>query len=173
VKLLNWVVPQLRLRGAGIIPFLPGVGARGHWNVVSWRQKQNQEPLTLALSRRERGLTEVFGRSAPMCDTEPNARFKTNRNRLPLPRERGLTEVFGRSAPMCDTESNARFKTNRNRLPLPRERGLTEVFGRSAPMCDTESNARFKTNRNRLPLPRERAGVRGSHPTKPKPCARF
>ncbi|CAI8836757.1 hypothetical protein EMIT0P265_20419 [Pseudomonas zeae] len=85
--------------------FLPGWALEviGIW--VSCKQKQNQEPLTLALSRRERGLTEVFGRSAPMCDTE--------------------------------------------------------------------SNARFKTNRNRLPLPRERAGVRGSHLTKPKPCARF
>jgi hypothetical protein len=51
-------------------------------------QKQNQKPLTLALSQRERGLTAVDGRDTPTCDTESNASFETNRNRLPLLGER-------------------------------------------------------------------------------------
>jgi len=48
-----------------------------------------QKPtLTLALSRRERVLTELFGRSAPTCNTESNADSERPTNRLPLPRER-------------------------------------------------------------------------------------
>ncbi|GEM_PF-245799 len=35
-----------------------------------------EKPLTLALSQRERGLTEVFGRDTPTCNTEPNLSFK-------------------------------------------------------------------------------------------------
>ena len=50
--------------------------------------KPDQEPLTLTLSRRERGLTEVFGRVTPTCDTESNSDFEKPKNRLPLPRER-------------------------------------------------------------------------------------
>ncbi len=37
---------------------------------------QNQKPLTLALSRRERGLTEVNARDTPTCDSESYAIFK-------------------------------------------------------------------------------------------------
>ena len=33
--------------------------------IKSQIKKPNQKPLTLALSRRERGLTEVFGRVTP------------------------------------------------------------------------------------------------------------
>ncbi|VVM66492.1 hypothetical protein PS624_01575 [Pseudomonas fluorescens] len=51
-------------------------------------QKPDQEPLTLALSHRERGLTEVFGRATPTCDTELNSSFEKPKNRPPLPRER-------------------------------------------------------------------------------------
>jgi len=51
--------------------------------------KPDQEPLTLALSRRERGLTEVFGRDTPTCNTESNSDSKKQTNRrLTLP-ERG------------------------------------------------------------------------------------
>jgi hypothetical protein len=49
---------------------------------------KDQKPLTLALSRRERELTEVFGRAAPTCDTELNSDFEKHTNRPPLPRER-------------------------------------------------------------------------------------
>ncbi len=52
------------------------------------KPKPDQEPLTLALSQRERELTEVFGRNTPTCDTESNAGFEHHTNRLPLPRER-------------------------------------------------------------------------------------
>jgi len=51
-------------------------------------QKPEQKPLTLALSRRERGLTEVFRRNTPTCDIESNADSEKPANRLPLPRER-------------------------------------------------------------------------------------
>ena len=51
-------------------------------------QEPDQEPLTLALSRRERELTVVFGRTTPTCDTELNSDFEKLTNRLPLPRER-------------------------------------------------------------------------------------
>jgi len=37
------------------------------------KPKQDQEPLTLALSRRERGLTAWTGRDTPTWDTESNS----------------------------------------------------------------------------------------------------
>jgi hypothetical protein len=51
-------------------------------------QKPDQKPLTLALSRRERGLIELFGRGTPTCDTALNSDSEKLTNRLPLPRER-------------------------------------------------------------------------------------
>ena len=51
-------------------------------------EELNQEPLTLALSRRERGLIEWFGRSTPTWDIELNSSFEKPTNRPPLPRER-------------------------------------------------------------------------------------
>ena len=51
-------------------------------------QKPDQEPLTLALSRRERELIAVFGRATPTCDTALNSGFEKHTNRPPLPRER-------------------------------------------------------------------------------------
>jgi hypothetical protein len=51
-------------------------------------QKQDQEPLTLALSRRERGLTGVLGRDSPTCDTALNSSIEKPTNRLPLLGER-------------------------------------------------------------------------------------
>jgi hypothetical protein len=61
----------------------------------------DQEPLTLALSRRERELTEVFWRDTPTCDTALNADFEKHTNLLPLPsgREIELIEVFGGDTP--------------------------------------------------------------------------
>jgi hypothetical protein len=41
--------------------------------------------LTLALSRRERGLIEVFFRGAPTWDTESNSSFEQHEDRLPFP----------------------------------------------------------------------------------------
>jgi hypothetical protein len=53
------------------------------------KPKPDQEPLTLtlALSRRERGLTVVFGRTTPTCATALNLDFEKHTNRPPLPRE--------------------------------------------------------------------------------------
>ena len=49
---------------------------------------QIKSPLTLALSRKERELIEVFGSAMPTWDTESNSDSKKPKNRLPLPRER-------------------------------------------------------------------------------------
>ncbi|PTS97789.1 hypothetical protein DBR24_15970 [Pseudomonas sp. HMWF006] len=35
-----------------------------------------ESPLTLTLSPRERGLTEVFGQGTPTCDTALNSSFE-------------------------------------------------------------------------------------------------
>jgi hypothetical protein len=63
----------------------------------------SQKPtLTLALSQRERGLTEVFGRATPTWNTEPNSDSETDQKPLTLAlsqRERGLTEVFETATP--------------------------------------------------------------------------
>jgi hypothetical protein len=88
-------------------------------------QKPDQEPLTLALSQRERGLTEVFWRATPTCNIESNSDFETDQKPLTLAlsrRERELIEVFGRATPTCNPESNSDFEKPTNRLPLPRER---------------------------------------------------
>jgi len=65
-------------------------------------QKPDQEPLTLALSRRERGLIEVFGEATPTCDTALNSGFEKHRNQhplLPLPEGEGTDRgVWGRYA---------------------------------------------------------------------------
>jgi hypothetical protein len=55
-------------------------------------QKPDQESLTLALSRRERELTVVFGRGTPTCDTESNSDFEKLKNRPPLPLGEGWGE---------------------------------------------------------------------------------
>jgi hypothetical protein len=91
-----------------------------------------QEPLTLALSRRERGLTEWFGRGTTTCNTELNSGFEALKQE-PLTlalsrRERGLTEWFGRGTPTCNTELNSGFEKPKNRLPLPRERAGRAAF---------------------------------------------
>ncbi len=44
-----------------------------------------KEPLTLTLSRGERGLTVVFARAAPTCDTAPNSDVEQHGDRLPFP----------------------------------------------------------------------------------------
>jgi len=71
----------------------------------------SQKPtLTLALSQRERGLTEVFGRATPTCDTVLNSGFETDQKPLTLAlsrRERGLIVVFGRATPTCDAALNS------------------------------------------------------------------
>jgi hypothetical protein len=98
-------------------------------------------PLTLTLSRRERGLTEVSGRCAATCEFEPNSGFEKHEDRLPFP------------------------------LTLLKLRGLTEVFGRCAATCELEPNSGFEKHEDRLPFPlslRERAGVRGEISSPPQ-----
>jgi hypothetical protein len=46
---------------------------------------EKQKPLTLALSRRERGLTELDGRDTPTWDIELNSGFEKHIDRLPFP----------------------------------------------------------------------------------------
>ncbi|TMU76082.1 hypothetical protein FGA82_19900 [Pseudomonas fluorescens] len=89
-----------------------------------------------AHSRRERGLTEVFGRSTPTWHTEPSSDSESDQKPLTLAlpkrrtarRERGLTEVFGRVTPTCDTALNSDSEMPTNRLPLPRERAGRAAF---------------------------------------------
>ena len=52
-------------------------------------QKPDQEPLTLALSRRERGLTGVLGRTTPTCDTESKSGFEKAHKSAPSPSGEG------------------------------------------------------------------------------------
>ena len=52
-------------------------------------QKPDQKPLTLALSRWERGLIEVFGRGTPTCDIALNSDLKSTPI-VPLPLGRRL-----------------------------------------------------------------------------------
>jgi len=56
--------------------------------VLDSNSEADQKPLTLALSRRERGLIVVFGRATPTCDAALNSDVEKLTNRLPLPRER-------------------------------------------------------------------------------------
>jgi hypothetical protein len=51
----------------------PADGAKDQKPKPHQKPKPDQEPLTLALSRRERGLTVVFGRGTPTCDTALNS----------------------------------------------------------------------------------------------------
>ncbi|CAI8871898.1 hypothetical protein EMIT0347P_30665 [Pseudomonas sp. IT-347P] len=46
---------------------------------------QKQKPLTLALSQRERGPTEVNGRDTPTCDTASNSGLEKHEYLLPFP----------------------------------------------------------------------------------------
>jgi hypothetical protein len=51
----------------------PAEGAKNQKPKPEQDQKPDQKPLTLALSQRERGLIEVFGRATPTCDTALNS----------------------------------------------------------------------------------------------------
>ncbi|GLH42832.1 hypothetical protein RS3R1_19200 [Pseudomonas atacamensis] len=66
---------------------------------VSWKlRNKSQKPLTLALSRRERGLTEVFSRATPTWHTAPNVDFEKHEDRLPFPlAPLGAVRRFGRA----------------------------------------------------------------------------
>ncbi|VVP12802.1 hypothetical protein PS732_03464 [Pseudomonas fluorescens] len=52
----------------------------------------NQKPLTLALSQRERELTELIGGSTPTCNVALNSDFEKHKNRPPLPPGEGWGE---------------------------------------------------------------------------------
>ncbi len=131
------------------------------------RYLNSQKPtLTLTLSQRERGLTEVLVRSTPTWDIESNSSVEKPIHQ-PLS-QRGLTEVLARATPTWGTESNSSVEKPIHQ-PLSRgERGLTEVLARGTPTWDTESNSSVEKPINQPPLPRERAGVRGEHTTRPK-----
>jgi hypothetical protein len=82
---LNWQrQAETRARASDGQPENP-VGRFDKFHTLLNNQKQT---LTLALSRRERGLTGVFGRVTPTWDTELDSSFEKPKNRLPLPRER-------------------------------------------------------------------------------------
>jgi hypothetical protein len=82
------------------------------------KPKPDQKPLTLALSRRERGLIEVFGRATPTCDTALNSVSEKPTNRLPLLGERA--GVRG--------ESNTEQKPNIRSSPLNRPSVSSPAF---------------------------------------------
>ncbi len=48
-----------------------------------------EKPLTLTLSQRERGLTEVFERATPTCNIESNSGFEKQTYRPPSPSGEG------------------------------------------------------------------------------------
>jgi hypothetical protein len=130
-------------------------------------QKPDQEPLTLALSQRERGLTGAFGRGTPTCDTALNSGFEKHTNQplsLHSRRDRGLTGVFGRGTPTCDTALNSGFEKHTNQplsLHSRRDRGLAEVFGGAMPTCDNALNSSSKKQKNRPPHHEEKETDRG------------
>jgi hypothetical protein len=66
----------------------PADGAKNQKPKPKQDHKPDQEPLTLALSRGERGLTAWAGRDTPTWDTESNSDFEKPKNRLPLLGER-------------------------------------------------------------------------------------
>ncbi len=68
------------------------------------KPNQDQEPLTLALSQRERELIEVFGRGTPTCDTTLNSGREKPTNRPPLP----LGEGWGEGREHHKNQSQAR-----------------------------------------------------------------
>jgi len=80
-------------------------------------------PLTLALSQRERGLTELIMRATPTCNFESNFDSEKHSDRLPSPSptmgERGLTELIMRATPTCNFESNFDSEKHSDRLPSP------------------------------------------------------
>ena len=63
----------------------------------------NQKPLTLALSQRERGLIEVFGRATATCGTALNSGFEKHTNRLPLLGERAGVRGSSNTKPQPTT----------------------------------------------------------------------
>jgi hypothetical protein len=77
---------------------------------VELRFETDQKPLTLALSQRERGLIEVFGRATPTCDTALNENLEKPTNRPPLPRERagvrGESNANQKPATLCSSPLN-------------------------------------------------------------------
>ncbi|ROO02025.1 hypothetical protein BK674_04110 [Pseudomonas moraviensis] len=105
---------------------------------IGLRPAKNQKPLTLALSQRERGLTEVFGLAAPTWDTESNSGLKKSKapHPGPLPEGEGTDRgVWSRNA---DVAYRAECGSCKDQKPLTlalsrRDRGLTEVVGLATP----------------------------------------
>ena len=78
-------------------------------------QKPDQEPpLTLALSRRERELTEWFGRGSPTCDNALNSGFEKHKNRLPLLGERVGVRGKSTTNPKPNTPRPSPLTTHHN-----------------------------------------------------------
>jgi hypothetical protein len=88
----------------------PADGAKNQKPKPKQDHKPDQEPLTLALSRRERGLIVVFGRATPTCDTALNSDSEKLTNRLPLPRERagvrGSPTTESKPSTLCSSPLN-------------------------------------------------------------------
>jgi hypothetical protein len=79
---------QSDVRGAGTLTISSPFVAFENIEITKTEPKI-KSPLTLTLSRRERGLTAVFGRTTPTCDTALNSGSEKQTNRpLTLP-ERG------------------------------------------------------------------------------------
>ncbi len=67
----------------------------------------------------ERGLTEVFGRNTPTCDTESNAGFEHRKNRLPLPRERaGVRGESTENLKPCDASNHSTMSASSSAFDL-------------------------------------------------------
>jgi hypothetical protein len=122
------------------------------------KRRRNQKPLTLALSRRQRGLTEVVGLAAPTWDIESNSGLKKSKapHPGPLPEGEGTDRgVWSRNA---DVAYRAECGSCKDQKPLTlalsrRQRGLTEVVGLAAPTWDIELNSGLKKSKAPHPGP--------------------
>ena len=100
----------------------PADGAKDQKPKPKQDNKPDQKPLTLTLSRRERGLIEVFGRASPTCDTALNSGSEKQTNQPLAMRKRGLIEVIGRATPTCNTALNSGSKKQTNQPLTPQEK---------------------------------------------------
>jgi len=82
-------------------------------------EAENQKPLTLALSPRERGLTEVDVRDTQTRDIELNPAIEKHTDRLPLPRERAGVRGESKTNPKpCDASNHSTMSVSSRALDL-------------------------------------------------------
>ncbi|PWB25238.1 hypothetical protein DCO47_24550 [Pseudomonas sp. NDM] len=116
------------------------------------KRRRNQKPLTLTLSRRERGLTEGFGRVTPTWHIEPNAGPAKIKNPLTLAlsqRERGLTEESGRGTPTWYIELDSGLQRSKAPHPSPLPEGQGTDRGGWASYADMKYRIESKKAKNR------------------------